>query len=81
MPIETQIVTRADTPSIPLDHGDTVKTPDGLTATVGMVYYDRFHTGDSPDLIMLKFEDGTERRGFSTADYVAEILTRAKENI
>jgi len=80
MPVETRIITRADTPSIPLDHGDIVKTPDGLTATVGMVYYDRWHTGDSPDMIVLKFEDGTQRTGYSTADYVAEVIARAKEN-
>lgn len=79
MPVETVIVTRADTPSIPLDHGDIVKTPDGLTATVGMVYYDHWHTGDSPDLIILKFEDGTSKRGYSTADYVFEIIKRAKQ--
>jgi len=79
MPVETVIVTRSDTPSIPLDHGDVVKTPDGLTAKVCMVYYDRWHTGNSPDLINLEFEDGTSKRGYSTADYVSEIVTRIKD--
>lgn len=78
MPVETVIVTRANTPRIELDHGDIVKTPDGLQATVGMVYYDRWHTGNSPDLITLTLEDGEKRNGYSTADYVSEILKRAE---
>lgn len=78
MAVETVIVTRANDPRVELDHGDIVKTPDGLTATVGMIYYDRFHTGNSPDLIELKFEDGTKRRGYSTADYVSEIIQKIK---
>lgn len=78
MPIVTGIVTTADTPSISLDHGDVIKTPDGRIATVGMVYYDRWHTGNSPDLIHLKFEDGAIVRAYSTADYISEVIQRAK---
>lgn len=78
MPIETAIITRANTPRIELEHGDIVKTPDGFTATVSMAYYDRWHTGNSPDLIFLDLPDGTRRRAYSTADYVSEIVSSVK---
>lgn len=79
MPVVTGIETRADTPSIFLEHGDVVRTPEGLTATVHMVYYDRFHTGNSPDLIELEFGDGSKQRAYSTADYVADVIKRVEK--
>ena len=43
---------------IRLDHKDRVQTPQGRCATVEMVFYDRYYTGDSPDLVRLVFDDG-----------------------
>jgi hypothetical protein len=58
-----------------------VRTIDGKIAKVEMVYYDYHHTGSSPDLIRMTFEDGTHRNGFSTDKYIAEVLPAGRKQI
>lgn len=38
----------------------------GLTGTVEMVYYDRQHTGSSPDMLYILLDDGRQCRVLST---------------
>lgn len=54
--------------------GDIVRAVDGRRADVEMIYYDRFHTGSSPDLVRLTFSDGSTRQALTTSDYILEKL-------